>query len=61
MCNRILEFSDRLRQSIAKDILLKLQQGTNPALLGILQPCSVLSTIGLIVIQATCIAKKPQK
>lgn len=48
MCHRILEFSGRLRQSIAKDILLKLQQGTNPALLGILQPCSVLETIGLI-------------
>lgn len=61
MCHRILEFSGRLRQSIAKDISLKLQQGTNPALLGILQPCSVLETKGLIVIQATCIAKKPQK
>ncbi|QMS91031.1 hypothetical protein HUN01_26875 [Nostoc edaphicum CCNP1411] len=48
-------------QSIAKDISLKLQQGTNPALLGILQRCSVLETKGLIVIQAKCVAKTPQK
>jgi hypothetical protein len=48
-------------QSIAKDISLKLQQGTNPAFLGILKRCSVLETKGLIVIQATCITKIPQK
>ncbi|MCC5666017.1 hypothetical protein LC653_19350 [Nostoc sp. CHAB 5784] len=48
-------------QSIAKDISLKLQQGTNPALLGILQRCFVLETKGLIVLQATCIAQTPHK
>lgn len=44
-----------------KDISLKLQQGTNPAFLAILQRCSVLKTKGLIVIQAKCVAKTPQK
>jgi hypothetical protein len=48
-------------KSIAKDISLKLQQGTNPAFLGILQRCSVLESKGLIVIQAACVAQIPQK
>ncbi|MHC0065566.1 hypothetical protein ACWATR_22155 [Nostoc sp. UIC 10890] len=48
-------------QSIAKDISLKLQQGTNPAFLAILKRCSVLETNGLIVIQAKCVAQTPQK
>lgn len=48
-------------KSLAKDISLKLQQGNNPALLGILQRCSVLEAKGLIVIQATCVAQIHQK
>ncbi len=57
---RILKLSSRLRQSIAEDISLKLQQGTNSALLDVLQRCSVLETKGLIVLQTEFIAKTPK-
>ena len=48
-------------QAIAKDISLKLQQETNPNLLGVLKCCSVLETKGLTVIQATRITQTPYK
>ncbi|MCF2148469.1 hypothetical protein IQ276_018965 [Desmonostoc muscorum LEGE 12446] len=55
-----MKLSSRLRQSIAEDISLKLQQGTNPAPLGVLKHCSVLETKGLIVLQGECATKTPK-
>jgi hypothetical protein len=44
-------------QSIAKDILAKLEGGNTPALIGTIKSCSVVETEKLIVLQAECVAK----
>jgi hypothetical protein len=44
-------------ESIGKDISLKLQQGTTPALLSMKERCSVLETKKFTVLQAKCVGK----
>jgi hypothetical protein len=48
-------------QPIAKNVLAKLEQGITPALSSVIERCAVFETKSLVVLEADCIAKAPQK
>ena len=46
---------------IAKNVLAQMEQGITPALSNVMDRCAVFDTESLVVLEADCIAKVPQK